>query len=90
MCCSTTATAFGVSRGKSRPDVIETSLIVAPSAGTPMIVPCTLVFPFWRNTESVTVPRVFVAATPSIRENDWAMASVSPPITVRSAKCVSA
>ena len=35
--------------------------MVGPCAGTPMTVPCTLVFPFWRNTESVVVPRVVVA-----------------------------
>ncbi len=64
--------------------------MVGPCAGTPMIVPCTLVFPLWRNTESVAVPRVVAPATPSTLVNDCRMASVLPPTTVRSAKWVSA
>ena len=65
VCCSTTATEPVVMRSKSCPAVIERSLTVAPVAGTPMIVPWTLVLPLRMNTESVVVPRVFAACTPS-------------------------
>ena len=63
--------------------------MVGPLDGTPITVPCTLVFPLRTNTESVVVPRVFAPATPSTWVSDRMMASVSPPTTVRSAKWVS-
>ncbi len=67
VCCSTTATgsrrvAREVVPGGDREVVDGRSTF----AGTPMTVPCTFVFPFCRNTDSVVVPRVVVAAaTPS-------------------------